>query len=170
MLILSLVHIISMSGVIMSDCIDTVTSLMPSSSKFRDSDVQTILESTIGAYFDGKEEEIEELIDAPFLTEASGDYLDLLHGGLYGVKRASGEDDEEYRARLTFQARDHVTVEDLEALGCKLYAHVDDYDAEYTLTSRNTRLTRKVMIDFPSSSVEELVKDNLIWEGWVTSV
>ena len=65
-------------GGIMSDCIDTVTSLMPSSSSFDGSDVQRILDETIGPYFDDMVERIEDLIDAPFLTEASGDYLDLI--------------------------------------------------------------------------------------------
>ena len=154
----------------MSDCIDTVSSLMPSSSKFKGSDVQTILDSTIGVYFDKKEEEIEDLIDAPFLTEASGDYLDLLHGRLYGIKREPGEDDDSYRTRLTFQAKDHITVQDLENLGCKVYAFVEGFDAESTLTSRNTSLTRQLMIHFPNSSVEDLVKDNLIWQDWVTVI
>ena len=170
MLIVSLVVRISMSGVIMSNLIDTVSSLMPSSSKFKGSDVQTILDSTIGPYFDDKESVVDGLVDAPFLTEASGDLLDLLHGRLYGVNRNSGEDDDDYRTRLTFQARDHIKVEDLEALGCGLYAHVDSYSSDYKLTSRNTALTGKLMIEFPSESVEELVKDNLIWQGWVTVV
>ena len=154
----------------MSNCIDTVTSLMPSSSKFKDSDVQTILDETIGKYFDNKEEEIEELLDAPFLTEASGEYLDLLHGKLYGIERKPDEDDDEYRARLMFHAKDKITIPDLEELGCDLYAQVDNYSAEYKLTSRNTALTRKVMIEFPSNEIEELVKDNLMWKGWVTVI
>ena len=84
----------------MSECIDTVSSLMPSSSGFDGSDVQGILDETIGPYFDEFVERIEELLDAPFLTEASGDYLDLLHGRLYGVERAIDEDDDDYRMLL----------------------------------------------------------------------
>ena len=154
----------------MSDCIDTVTSLMPSSSSFEGSDVQRILDETIGPYFDSIEERIEELLDAPFLTEASGDYLDLIHGRLYGVSRAVDEDDEDYRIRLSFQARDKVRPRDLEELGCELYAFVDDFDSDYSLTSRNTSLTKKVLVEFPSLEVEELVKNNLLWEKLVVSV
>lgn len=152
-------------GGLMSDCIDTVSSLMPSSSNFRDSDVQTILDETIGTYFDGKEEEIEDVLDAPFLTEATGDYLDLIHGVLYGVERKLDESDDEYRARLSFQARDKIRPVDLQELGCDLYAFVDDYDVDSVLTSRNTSLTKKVMIEFPSTETEELVKDNLLWKS-----
>ena len=154
----------------MSDCIDTVTSLMPSSSSFKGSDVEAILDQTIGKYFDSKENDIEELLNAPFLTEATGDYLDLLYGKLYGVKRDFDESDDDYRTRLTFQARDKVRPSDLQELGCNLYAYVDDFDAEYTLTSRNTSLTQKVLVEFPSLEVEELVKNNLLWEKLLVSV
>ena len=101
----------------MSDCIDTVTSLMPSSSSFKGSDVEAILDQTIGPYFDSKENDIEELLNAPFLTEATGDYLDLIHGRLYGIERHVGESDDDYRIRLTFQARDKVRQSDLQELG-----------------------------------------------------
>ena len=154
----------------MSECIDTVSSLMPSSSGFEGSDVQGILDGTIGPYFDEFVERIEELLDAPFLTEASGDYLDLIHGRLYGVSRAVDEDDEDYRIRLSFQARDKVRPSDLMELGCELYAFVDDFDSDYSLTSRNTSLTKKVLVEFPSLEVEELVKNNLLWEKLVVSV
>ena len=154
----------------MSDCIDTVTSLMPSSSSFRDSDVQTILDETIGAYFDEMEEEIEDVIDAPFLSEATGDYLDLIHGRLYGVERKVDEDDDDYRTRLTFQAKDKLRVSDLIELGCGVYAFVDNYDVDTKLTSRNTGLTSKVLVDFPSESMEELVKNNLLWEKVMVSI
>lgn len=157
-------------GGIMSDCIDTVTSLMPSSSSFKGSDVEAILDQTIGPYFDSKEHDIEELLNAPFLTEATGDYLDLLYGKLYGVKRDFDESDDDYRTRLTFQARDKVRQSDLQELGCNVYAYVDDFDAEYTLTSRNTSLTQKVLVEFPSLEVEELVKNNLLWEKLLVSV
>ena len=157
-------------GGIMSDCIDTVTSLMPSSSSFDGSDVQRILDETIGPYFDDMVERIEDLIDAPFLTEASGDYLDLIHGVLYGVPRKLGEDDDDYRIRLSFQARDKVRASDLRELGCDLYAFVDDFDSDYSLTSRNISLTSKVLVEFPSLEVEELVKDNFLWEKVLVSV
>ena len=154
----------------MSECIDTVSSLMPSSSSFQGSDVQRVLDETIGPYFDSMEERIEELLDAPFLTEASGDYLDLIHGRLYGVERSVDEDDDDYRVRLSFQARDKVRPSDLLELDCGVYAFVDDFDSDYTLTSRNTSLTKKVLVEFPSLEVEELVKDNLLWEKLVVSV
>ena len=51
-----------------------------------------------------------------------------------------------------------------------MYAYVDDFDAEYTLTSRNTSLTQKVLVEFPSLEVEELVKNNLLWEKLLVSV
>ena len=154
----------------MSDCIDIVSSLMPSSSGFEGSDVQTILDSTIGPYFDMMAERIEDLLDAPFLSEASGDYLDLLHGKLYGVSRGLDEDDDDYRVRLSFQARDKVRPVDLRELDCGVYAFVDDFDSDYTLTSRNTSLTKKVLVEFPSLEVEELVKNNLLWEKVMVSV
>jgi hypothetical protein len=157
-------------GGIMSDCIDTVSSLMPSSSSFQGSDVEGILDQTIGEYFDEMEERIEDVLDAPFLTEASGDYLDLIHGVLYGVSRGLDEDDDDYRVRLSFQARDKVRPSDLRELDCGVYAFVDDFDSDYTLTSRNTSLTKKVLVEFPSLEVEELVKNNLLWEKVLVSV
>jgi hypothetical protein len=157
-------------GGLMSDCIDTITSLMPSSSNFDGSYVQEILDQTIGPYFDNMDERIEELLDAPFLTEATGDYLDLIHGKLYGIERGVDEDDDDYRIRLSFQARDKVRPSDLRELGCDLYAFVDDFDTDYSLTSRNTSLTKKFLVEFPSLEVELLVKDNLIWEKVLVSV
>lgn len=157
-------------GGLMSECIDTVSGLMPSSSGFSGSDVEQILDDTIGPYFDEFEERIEDVLDAPFLSEASGDYLDLIHGVLYGVVRALDEDDDSYRIRLSFQARDKVRPSDLRELDCGVYAFVDNFDSDYTLTSRNTSLTRKVLVEFPSLEVEELVKNNLLWEKVLVSV
>jgi hypothetical protein len=149
----------------MSDCIDTVGSLMPSSSHFRDSDVESILDETIGVYFDSKEEEIEDVLDAPFLTEATGDYLDLLHGKLYGIERVDDETDDDYKRRLTFQAKDTFRLSDLKELGCRVYLHVTDFDEDTTLTSRRiTNCSNKLVIDCPSPEIEELVKQNWLWE------
>ena len=156
----------------MSDCIDTVTSLMPLSSGFDGSDVQRILDETIGPYFDELEERIEELLDAPFLTEATGDYLDLLHGKLYGLERLTDESDDEYRARLVFHIRDGVRVSDLLELDCGVYADpmVQSFDEDTVLTSRNTTLSDKYIVACPSDAVEDLIKDNLIWEKVVTFI
>jgi hypothetical protein len=156
----------------MSDCIDTVTSLMPLSSGFDGSDVQRILDETIGPYFDELEERIEELLDAPFLTEATGDYLDLLHGKLYGLERLPDESDDEYRARLIFQTKDGVRVPDLLDLDCGVYADPDvvSFDEDTVLTSRNTAMSDKYIVACPSDAVEALVKDNLIWEKVVTFI
>lgn len=156
----------------MSDCIDTVTSLMPLSSGFDGSDVQRILDETIGPYFDELEERIEELLDAPFLTEATGDYLDLLHGKLYGLERLTDESDDEYRARLVFHIRDGVRVSDLLELDCDVYADpmVQSFDEDTVLTSRNTALSDKYIVACPSDAVEDLIKDNLIWEKVVTFI
>ena len=55
-------------------------------------------------------------------------------------------------------------------LDCGVYAFVDDFDSDYTLTSRNTSLTKKVLVEFPSLEVEELVKNNLLWEKVLVSV
>ena len=156
----------------MSDCIDTVTSLMPLTSGFDGSDVQRILDETIGPYFDELEERIEELLDAPFLTEATGDYLDLLHGKLYGLERLYDESDDEYRARLVFHIRDGVRVSDLLELDCGVYADpmVQSFDEDTVLTSRNTALSDKYIVACPSDAVEDLIKDNLIWEKVVTFI
>ena len=156
----------------MSDCIDTVTSLMPLTSGFDGSDVQRILDETIGPYFDELEERIEELLDAPFLTEATGDYLDLLHGKLYGLERLPDESDDEYRARLIFQTKDGVRVPDLLDLDCGVYAdpEVQSFDEDTVLTSRNTALSDKYIVACPSDAVEDLIKDNLIWEKVVTFI
>lgn len=156
----------------MSDCIDTVTSLMPSTSNFDESDVQRILDQSIGPYFDELTERVEELVDAPFLTDADGDYLDLIHGRLYGIERALDEDDDDYRARLVFQTREGLRVPDLLELDCNVYALPDvvDFDEDTVLTSRNTALSTKFIVECPSDSVEDLIKDNMIWEKVVTFI
>ena len=154
----------------MSDCIDTVTSLMPSASSFDGSDVQEVLDRTIGPYFDDLEGRIEDVLDAPFLTEATGDYLDLLHGKLYGITRNLEESDDDYRLRMSFQCKDGLRIPDLLDLGCKVYAHVDDFDADDTITSRNTSLTTQYIVKCPNDDIEALIKDNLIWEKVVTFI
>ena len=150
----------------MSECIDTVTSLMPSSSSFDGSDVQEILDHTIGPYFDDLAERIEEVIDAPFLTEATGEYLDMLHGKLYGISRKDGESDDDYRSRMIFQCKDGVRVPDLLELGCKVYAYVPHFNVDTVLTSRNTMLAAQFFVKCPNENVKELIKENLLWE-WV---
>ena len=151
----------------MSDCIDTITSLMPATSNFDGSDVQKILDETVGVYFDNLEEEIERLIDAPFLTEADGEYLDLIHGKLYGISRKPDEEDDDYRQRMIFHAKDGVRVGDLLDLGCNVYTYYSTYNdsPNFTLLSRNTNLTSKYFVECPSDDIEELIKDNFIWEG-----
>jgi hypothetical protein len=157
-------------GGIMSECVDTVTSLMPSSSSFDGSDVQEILDHTVGPYFDDLAERVEEVIDAPFLTEATGEYLDILHGKLYGITREYEESDDDYRSRMIFQAKDSMRVPDLLELGCKVYAYVPDFDVDSVLTSRNTSLSTMYIIKCPNQIIEDLIKDNLIWEGLVTFI
>ena len=161
-------------GGIMSECIDTVTSLMPSSSNFDGSDVQEILDQTVGPYFDDLAERVEEVIDAPFLTEATGEYLDILHGKLYGVTREYEESDDDYRSRMVFQCKDGVRVPDLVELGCKVYAHVDNFNVDTVLTSRNTAIyeypSRKYIVKCPNERIEKLIKDNLMWKGLVTFI
>jgi hypothetical protein len=158
----------------MSDCIDTVTSLMPSSSSFDGSDVQEILDHTVGPWFDDYEVKVEEMLDAPYLTEASGEYLDLLHGRLYSIERNSGESDDSYRLRMVFQCKDALTVQGLRDIGCRVYAlpDVQSFHESSVLTSRNTSLNVKYVIDCPSDDIESLVKLNLPpdWSGWVVFV
>lgn len=138
---------------------------MPSSSNFKDSDVEKILDETIGIYFDKKEEEIEEVLDAAFLTEATGDYLDLLHGKLYGIERGTDESDDDYKKRLTFQARDTFRLGDLKELGCRVYLYVTDFDEDDTLTTRKiTNCPNKLIIDCPTQEIEDLIKKNWLWE------
>jgi hypothetical protein len=150
----------------MSECIDTVTSLMPSSSSFDGSDVQEVLDHTIGPYFDDLAERVEEVIDAPFLTEATGEYLDILHGKLYGISRKDGESDDDYRSRMIFQCKEGVRVPDLLELGCKVYDHVPHFNVDTVLTSRNTMLNTQYIVKCPNENVKELIKENLLWE-WV---
>ena len=151
---------------IMSDVIDTIRSLMPSSSNFAGSDVEEILDETIGPYFDNKENDIEEMLNAPFLTTATGEYLDLIHGKLYGLERLPEEEDDDYRKRLSFKCKNKLTINTLIELDCNVYAKPEDvtFDEDTVLTSRNTSLTPMIIIECPSDEVEDLIKDNLIWE------
>ena len=71
---------------------------------------------------------------------------------------------------MVFQAKDSIRVPDLLELGCKVYAHVDDFDVDTVLTSRNTSLSTQYLIKCPNQIIEELIKDNLIWEGLVTFI
>lgn len=149
----------------MSDCINTVSSLMPSSSGFRKSDVEAIFEETIGDYFDRMEIRIEEVLEAPFLTRASGEYLDIIHGKRYGLKRLPDESDDDYRMRLSFQARDSFQLKDLYELGCKVYLETPNFTLGETWTTRKVQnWPGKLLVECPSGAVEELIKDNIIWE------
>ena len=150
----------------MSDCIDTVTSLMPSSSGFDESDVQEILDKTVGVYFDKVEERIEEVLNAHFLTEATGEYLDLLHGQLYGLEREHGESDEDYRNRLLFQTKNGIRLNDLLDLGCKVYLCPNNFSTDLTWTTRKVQnYPEKLAVDCPNENVKKLIKDNIIWEN-----
>lgn len=150
-----------------TDCISTVSSLMPSSSKFSGSDVESIFDETIGEYFDRMEIRIEDLLDAPFLTRASGEYLDLIHGRLYGLDRLPDESDDDYRIRLGFKARDGFPITELAKLGCTVYVCDDAEVTGMTLLSRNTSAGTGLVVECPDDSIEDLIKDNLIYDGVV---
>lgn len=135
-----------------------------------DNPVRKIIDNTIGEWFDNYVE--ENGFERFFLQLAEGGYLDVIGLG-YGVYRRIDESDDDYRARIVYEALGHLTANYLEDVyGLSLYSYVEDFDVEdNTLVSDNPYLNVGKFMSVADTDTKNILnKKFLIDEGieWLT--
>ena len=109
-----------------------------------DNPMRVLLIKTAGALLDDYNVDLINVFDASFLTESTGDYLDLL-GKDYGVPRKLDESDDDYRQRIIYEQVGHLTTDYLiNVYNIKLYTNVDNFNPNNnTLVSDNPYITEE---------------------------
>ena len=118
--------------------------------------------NSIGALLD--DFDLDASMEAPYLQEATGVYLDL-HGKDLNVTRKHGESDEHYRNRLIYEALGYLTVRYLQNVyDLPLYVFISQFQfSDNTLTSNNPYISERYMTDraYMSDTADEDIKKSL---------
>lgn len=142
--------------------LEYIKDIMPVNSGFEGSDLYKVMLETVQPYFNNLDDVVvPALYDDNWITKATSDGLDRL-GEVYGVKRGTGESDDDYRTRLGFQADRMVNLGNVLDLGCEVYSYTPNYDLGTTLLSRNVTEAVKLLIVTPNPETKELLVDNLL--------
>ena len=126
-----------------------------------------VLINTVGAILD--DFDLYDSMEAPFLQNASGVYLDL-HGRDLGVKRKNQESDEDYRNRLFYEVLGVLTVKYLlEVYDLELYAYVPDFSMSgMKLTSDNPYIRDNGFMSVASDEVKSILENKFIIGGGIS--
>lgn len=119
---------------------EAIRSRLPQPSILHDNEhpMSKIIDNTFGELFD--KYDVQEWFNQFFLTDATGDYLDI-HGKQYGVMRRIDETDESYRERIIYTMMGHLTVNYLKDIyGLELYPQISTTYTNNTLLSDNEYL------------------------------
>ena len=120
---------------------ESIRSRLPHPSVLHDSEhpMSKIIDNTFGELFD--KYDVQEWFNQFFLTDATGDYLDI-HGKQYGVMRKLDETDDDYRERIIYTLMGHITAHYLiDIYNLELYPKLDStYTPTTTLLSDNEYL------------------------------
>lgn len=144
----------------MSDVLDFIAEIMPINCSFEGSDFAKVLENSILPYFQDKYES-NNVYESFFITLATGQALDRI-GKNYGVFRLSDESDDDYKARINFQADKTINLNNVQELGCEVVVYVEDYDLTETLLSNNITEANKILIIAPNNSIKSIIEKNLL--------
>ena len=144
----------------MTDVLDFIIDIMPVNSGFNGSDFGEVLENSILPYFQEKYES-NRIYESFFITLATGRDLERI-GKNYGVFRLLDESDDDYRARINFQADKTINMNNVQELGCEVVCYVDDYDLSETLLSNNITEANKILIIAPNNSIKTIIEKNLL--------
>lgn len=147
--------------------LEYIKDIMPVNCGFYESDLYDVMLETVEPYFNKLDDEVvPALYDDNWITKATSDGLNRL-GEVYGVKRGTGESDDDYRIRLGFQADRMVNLGNVLDLGCEVYSYTPNYDLGSTLLSRNTSEAVKLLIVTPNTKTKTLLEDNLLSDSVV---
>ena len=131
--------------------------------KLRDNDnpARKVFINTVGAILD--DFDIFDSLEAPYLQNATGVYLDL-HGKDLGVKRKHLESDDDYRKRLVYETLGYLTVDYLRNVyDLPLYVYLDDFDvSDNTLTSDNPYINEDGFMSIADDETQSILESKFI--------
>lgn len=129
--------------------------------------VRKVLINTLGAILD--EFDIQGSLDAPYLQEARGVYLDL-HGKDLNVPRRSGEADDDYRRRLYYEVLGYLTVAYLlNVYELDLFVFVQDFSLTgLTLTSDNPYICGGGFMSIADEETQRILENKFILGSGLT--
>ena len=132
-----------------------------------DNPVREVLINTLGAILD--EFDIQGSLDAPYLQEATGVYLDL-HGKDLNVPRRHGEADDDYRRRLYYEVLGYLSVAYLlNVYDLSLYSFVDDFNCTgLKLTSDNPYIKGDGFMAIADDDIKSILEKKFIIGGGLT--
>ena len=140
---------------------DIILSLIPSTSNYKGSDLEEVLEASFNSFLEEfQENSILDAYNSFFERLAEAEALDRL-GELYGIKRHYGESDEDYRRKIIFHADKMISEGDLEELGCTVVEYEEDYDTENMLLADNIIESSRLLIICPTQEIYDLVSRNI---------
>ena len=128
--------------------------------------VRSVLLGTVGAILD--DFDLYDSMEAPYLQNASGVYLDL-HGKDLGVTRKYQESDEDYRKRLFYEVLGVLSVAYLlNVYDLTLYSRVDDFSSDgLTLTSDNPYIRDTGFMSVADDEVKQILESKFVIGGGI---
>ena len=128
--------------------------------------VRSVLLGTVGAILD--DFDLYDSLEAPYLQNASGVYLDL-HGKDLGVTRKYQESDDDYRKRLFYEVLGVLSVAYLlNVYNLTLYSKVDDFSVDgLTLTSDNPYIRDTGFMSTASDEIQSILESKFVIGGGI---
>jgi len=128
--------------------------------------MRSVFINTVGAILD--DFDLYDSMEAPYLQNASGVYLDL-HGKDLGVRRKYQESDDDYRKRLFYEVLGVLTVAYLlNVYELTLYTYIAGFDvSDNTLTSDNPYINEGFM-SVASDEVQSILESKFVIAGGVS--
>lgn len=110
----------------------------------KENPMRIVLLKTVGAFLDDYNENLTNVFDGCFITEATGRYLDLI-GFDFNIPRRLNESDTDYRNRLIYEKMGHLTTDYLkDVYNVKLYTRIEDFNPnDNTLVSDNPHIVEE---------------------------
>ena len=131
-----------------------------------DNPMRSVLLGTVGAILD--DFDLYDSMEAPYLQNATGVYLDL-HGKDLGVTRKYQESDDDYRKRLFYEVLGVLSVAYLlNVYNLTLYSKVDDFTVDgLTLTSDNPYIRDTGFMSTASDEIQSILESKFVIGGGI---
>lgn len=128
--------------------------------------VRSVLLGTVGAILD--DFDLYDSMEAPYLQNATGVYLDL-HGKDLGVRRKYQESDDDYRKRLFYEVLGVLTVAYLlNVYELTLYSKVSSFSLTgMKLTSDNPYINDSGFMAVASDEVQSILESKFVIGGGI---
>lgn len=131
-----------------------------------DNPMRSVFINTVGAILD--DFDLYDSMEAPYLQNASGVYLDL-HGKDLGVRRNYQESDDDYRKRLFYEVLGVLTVDYLlNVYELTLYSKVSSFSLTgMKLTSDNPYINDAGFMTIASDEVQSILESKFVIGGGI---